>query len=104
MTTPAPLVQRLPTPPASETTATTPFGQRLHAERQRCRGASSSSGARIFDPAGDRQAILREADAAGAQVGLDLLVLHAIEPVGFEQRFQASATRPVSCSCARGSR
>ena len=37
----------------------------------------------------DRQAILRQTDAAGAQVGLDLLVLHAVEPVRFEQRFQA---------------
>ena len=44
--------------------------------------------ARVFDATGDRQAILREANAAGVQIGPDLLVLYAIEPVGFEQRFE----------------
>ena len=66
----------------------TPFGQRLHAQRSRCRG-SSSSGTASSIWLRDRQAILRQADAAGAQIGLDLLVLHAVEPVGFEQCFQA---------------
>ena len=65
----------------------TPFGQRLHAQRAMPRIEFIGRG--IFDVARDRQTILRQTNAAGAQVGLDLLVLHAVEAVGFEQCFQA---------------
>ena len=49
---------------------------------------------RVLDAAGDRQAILRQADAAGAQIGLDLLVLRAVEAVGLR------AARPGFCAAA----
>ncbi len=88
LTTPAPLVQRLPTPPASVTTATRPSASASHA-RARDAGRRERPASGILDMAGHRQPVLRQPDAAGTQFALDLLVLHAVEPVRFEQRFQA---------------
>ena len=92
LTAPAPFVQRLPTPPARVTTATRPSASA-------CMPSVAMAGIEfirhgIFDVAGDRQAILRETNAAGMQIGLDLLVLHAIEPVGFEQCFERQRRGP----------
>src|SRR5674476_1080410 len=67
----------------------TSFGQRLHAALAMPGVEFVRSG--IFDAAADRQAILRQANAAGTQIGLDPLMLHAVEPVGFEQCFQAQS-------------
>ena len=96
-TTPAPLVQRLPTPPANETTATVPARRasppiagrhagRVLGWRQKGRQA------RIGNPAAHGQAILRQADPAGAQVGLNLLVFRPIEPVRFQEGVEALRT------------
>ena len=107
LTTPAPLVQRLPTPPASETTATRPSASAcmpVAIARGNRRGIEHVAGCDIFDAAGGRQAVLRQADAAGAQVGLDLLVLHAVEAVSFEQRFQAVWPAALPILRRRGSR
>src|SRR6516225_9305383 len=71
----------------SALTAPAPLVQRLPAERAMPGIQLVRRG--ILNTARDWQAILREANAARTQVGLDLLVLHAVEPVSFEQRFQA---------------
>ena len=94
LTTPAPFVQRLPAPPANETTATLPAASASW-PISRYFGATPLGGVKeilradVSDTAADGQAILRQAHAAAAQVRLDLLVLHAVEPVGFQQRLQA---------------
>ncbi len=94
LTTPAPFVQRLPAPPANETTATIPAAS-ASLPISWYFGAASLGGikeivrANVGDPAAGGKTILRQAHAAAAQVRLDLLMLHAIEPVGFEQRVEA---------------
>ena len=72
--------------------------QRVHARLavmlgQRARGIQEIVRAGVFDAAARRKAVLRQADAAAAQVGLDLLVLHAVEPVSFQKALEA--LRPV---------
>ncbi len=53
-------------------------------------GIADIAGRGVLDRCTGCQAILRETDAAGAQVGLDLLVLSAVEAVAVEQFVQAS--------------
>jgi len=43
----------------------------------------------VFDAAARWKAVLRQPDAAAAQIGLDLLVLRAVEPVRFQKPFEA---------------
>ena len=45
----------------------------------------SSAVVHVFDAAADRQTVLCQTDAAAPQVGLDLLMLHAVEAVPVEQ-------------------
>ena len=103
LTMPAPLVQRLPAPPANETTATIPaasaslpiswyFGSTPPVESNR------SSRLDVGDAAGDGKAILRQSHAAVAQVRLDLLMLHAVKSVGFQQRIEALRARRLSAA------
>ena len=68
---------------------------------KRRRGIDHVAGLHVFDAAAGRQAVLRQADAAAAQIGADLLVLRAVEAVPFEQRGQA--LRGVRC-IVRGAR
>ncbi len=52
------------------------------------RGVKNIVRADVGDAAADGKAILRQSHAAAAQVRLDLLVLHAVESMGFEQRVE----------------
>ena len=54
-------------------------------------GMEDVGGLDIRRSAAGGKAVLRQADAAGAQVGADLLVLHAVEAVAIEQLGQAAA-------------
>jgi hypothetical protein len=112
LTTPAPLVQRLPAPPASVTTPPR-RRQRVHAHLVQFGRAASRQAHELKShrPAAHprsccaRQPILRQADAPAAQVGADLLVLHAIEAVGIQQRGQTlHRRRPVALRAAAGQR
>ena len=72
--------------------------QRVHARlaitlRQPVSGVQQVVRAGIFDAATRRKAVLRQADAAAAQIGLNLLVLHAVESVSFQKALEA--LRPV---------
>ena len=68
--------------------------QRVHAERAQLlrlalgkpRYVHDIARRHILDRGAHRQPVLRQADAPAAQVGADLLVLHAVEAVGVEQR------------------
>ena len=48
-------------------------------------GVEEIGGGNVLDAGGRREAVHREADAAGAEIGADLLVLGAIETVFSEQ-------------------
>ena len=94
LTTPAPFVQRLPAPPANETTATIPAASASlpiswYFGSDTIGGVKEIFGANVGDPAADGKAILRQPHAAAAQVRLDLLMLHAIKSMSFEERVEA---------------
>ena len=106
LTTPAPLVQRLPTPPASETTATVPSARASipasRSARSRLRGGVENIlRLGVFDPAAGRKPVLRQPDPAVPQIGLDLFVLHAIESVSLEKRFETLRAPGVAILAAR---
>ena len=63
--------------------------------------SKTSSGRGVFDPADGRKPVLRQPDPAVPQIGLDLFVLHAIEPVSLEKRFEALRTPGVAILAAR---
>ena len=105
LTMPAPFVQRLPAPPANETTATIPAASAslpisMVLGRDHLGGIKQILGAGVGDAAGDGKAILRQSHAAIAQVRLDLLMLDAIESMGLQERFQA--LRKLGLLCALG--
>ena len=52
------------------------------------RGLGQVAGADVFDDGVHRQAVLRQANAAGAHVGLDLSVLHGVETVLLQHGLQ----------------
>ena len=85
-TTPAPLVQRVPTPPASETTATRPSARASRPQRDGDRHGAPPH----LQWTGDGETVLRQADAAGTEILPDLFVLEAVEAVVIEQGFERS--------------
>ena len=106
-TAPAPCVQRLPIPPARVTTATAPDANSVEAETFDVKTFEVSEtskvyhvlGPRIPDIGAGRQAILRQTDAAIAQRGPNLLVLHAVEAVFGQDCLQAAAAGLIlACS------
>ena len=55
----------------------------------------------VFDPGSGGKQVLRETDAAAAQVGLNLFVLPAVEAVGIEERLQTPRRASGQCLVAR---
>ena len=94
LTMPAPFVQRLPAPPANETTATIPAASASlpiswYFGSDAIGGVKEIFGANVGNAAADGKAILRQPHAAAAQVRLDLLMLHAIKSMSFQERVEA---------------
>ena len=108
LTTPAPCVQREPAPAASVTTATSPLRSAASPrafERRVCRRGQVGDvlRAHVLDDRVGGQTILREADAALAQMRADLLVLLRVEAVRLEQRGQrlVAGRRPCRAGTSR---
>ena len=86
LTTPAPVVQRLPTPAASVTTATSPppHGRLAALDRRGGHGPRRRDQVGVVDVADvgvDRQAVAGQADPAALEVVAELLVLDGVEAV-----------------------
>ena len=99
---PAPFVQRLPTPAASDMTATRPAWMASSPCARRRSGESSDDiiGLHIDNLRLHRQPVMREPDAPGAQIGANFLVLDRIEAIIF---FDLPGLRiPGHALCLRG--